>query len=447
MLQSNDNLRNGIDYLIAHLSSRNYLMRLLQKRIIGGKSAVRQELMALALKIWPDHQIPPPIEPIVSVTSLDRGIGIYGLFHAEVGLGQSARRCALSLQTVGFPVSCHAITVPQLFDERVPFDASVDLNTRFDTTLMHLNPDAMPSVLPLLPQGYLKGRRSIGFWHWELPIFPTRWVSAFEYFDEIWVPSRFTAASIATATEKPIRIVPHAIPRTFVEKATARRLLGLPSDVFIVLATFDSNSWVRRKNPVGAINAFLDAFPREQAQDARLVVKVHGRTQRNSFYDEFRQLAATDDRIVIIDEVYDPEQMIWLQNACDVYLSLHRSEGYGLNMAECMAIGKLVIATDFSGNVDFMNRNNSIPIPYKMVAVGPGEYVHGDGQWWADPDHDAAVEALRFAFKDSADASNLRRNAMADIGFFNSFERVGRIAVAAFNGTAWEGEPPAPQLP
>jgi glycosyltransferase involved in cell wall biosynthesis len=424
---------DGIERLVDRLSSRNYLMRLLRKRILGGKPRAREELLSLALAIWPDRRILERTRTAISA-KLDKGVGIYGLFHAEVGIGQSARRCALSFQAVGFPVSCHAIPGRQWFEDRVPFDTTTDLNTCFDTALMHFNADAMPSIVPLLPPDLFRARRSIAFWHWELPIFPARWMSAFDYFDEIWVPSRFTAASIATATDKPIRIVPHAIPQALVEKNTARQLLALPTDDFIVLATFDSNSWVTRKNPVGAVKAFLDAFPRKPVNDTRLIVKLHGRTQRNASYDDFRRLAATDDRILIIDEVYDEDQMIWLQNACDVYLSLHRSEGYGLNMAECMAIGKLVVATDFSGNVDFMNRDNSIPIPYKIVAVGPGEYLHGDGQWWADPDHNAAVEALRFAFGDVTDAKRLRYKAMKDIALYNSFDRVGRIAVSALNG-------------
>ena len=124
-----------------------------------------------------------------------------------------------------------------------------------------------------------------------------------------------------------------------------------------------------------------------------------------------------------------------IYGAADAFISLHRSEGFGLNILDMMAMGKACIATAFSGNMDFMSPQNSIPIPWTMRAVGPGEYVHGHGQWWAEPDHDAAVAALRWigGAADSA-LAGLGERARADTLRDFSLDRVAAIVRDAFAG-------------
>jgi len=120
--------------------------------------------------------------------------------------------------------------------------------------------------------------------------------------------------------------------------------------------------------------------------------------------------------------------------ACDCFVSLHRSEGYGLNLAQAMACGKLAIATGFSGNVDFMTAQNSILIPFAMKAVGRDEYLHGAGQYWAEPDHAASVAAMRLALDQPSVVTRLRQRARADIEKNNSYERIGRLLVLGLEG-------------
>src|SRR6185312_10725437 len=134
-----------------------------------------------------------------------------------------------------------------------------------------------------------------------------------------------------------------------IDTCTARRELGLPADDFIFLATFDVNSFSARKNPLGAIRAFRDAFPDRNSQ-AKLLVKFHGKSRGADIRAELANLCSGDDRITLIDGVYTPKKMSNLRAACDVFVSLHRSEGFGLNIGEAMATGKLVISTDFSGS-------------------------------------------------------------------------------------------------
>lgn len=412
-------------------SSRSFLVKQLWRRVFRGKQegvrAVRAELFRVGLShlLLADGDMQSALMP---------GIALYGQFRAENGIGQAARRGALALATTGFPVSRHAIAAPHLFAERVDFDCVDDPSSRYDTALMYLNADAMVHLGAHVPLTAIAGRRRIAFWHWELPVFPAAWAVAIDMVHEIFVPSRFVAGSIATATSKPIRIVPHAVPVPDIRKEEARSQLGLPQGDYLFLNIFDTNSYLARKNPGAIVKAFLDAFPARGPSSPRLVLKYHGRTGRQAELDAILEQSSRDDRIILIDQVYSGEQMTLLQAACDAFVSLHRSEGYGLNIAESMALGKLAIATAFSGNLDFMSSDNSMLVPYSMREVADGEYLRGARQWWAEPDHSAAVEALRAAVNQPSLAERLAARARLDIEQGNSYARIGDLLIKAING-------------
>ncbi len=247
----------------------------------------------------------------------------------------------------------------------------------------------------------------IGYWAWELPVVPPSWVPALEFVNEVWTPSSFVADAFREATKKPVRVVPHAIPPNDIDRRTAREKLQLPVDAYIFLSIFDTNSYPVRKNPEGAIAAFEDAFPDSGPSTPLLVVKIHGKANRTPLFNALIERLKQKRSIRIIDQTLSEEDMRNLQAACDCFVSLHRSEGFGLNVAECMAAGRLVITTDFSGNRDFATAENSLPIPFGVRLVQPEDYLHGRGQWWAEPDHEAAVEAMRWAVAHPSDAGEL----------------------------------------
>jgi glycosyltransferase involved in cell wall biosynthesis len=280
---------------------------------------------------------------------------------------------------------------------------------------------------------FLHGKHRIGFWNWELPVFPAAWAGAFGMVDEIWAPSRFTADSLASATTKPVKVVPIAVRSAQPDQAAARALLKLPPDAFVFLTTFDASSYVARKNPEAVVRAFVDAFPQADANGPLLVVKCHCPAGETDTLQPLLRLARRHNRIIVINRVFSSVEMTALSGAADVFVSLHRSEGFGLNIAEAMAAGRLAIATNFSGNTDFMTAENSVLVPYRMRAVEPSEYFYGTGQWWAEPDHDAAVEALRMAVNERAATARLVERARRDLAAKFSPEAVGRILQAALH--------------
>jgi glycosyltransferase involved in cell wall biosynthesis len=353
--------------------------------------------MADILNRYADGAAASMLPSTADMANLRPGIGIYGLFTAETGIGQSARRSAKSLRAAGVPVSLHNITMPKSFENRIDFDVGEDLVSPYDTALIHLNPDSLLHELRRGPIEAFVGRRRIGFWHWELPVFPAPWAKAFEKVHEVWAPSSFVARAVSAASDLPVRIVHHAVHGDEIPQDFARESLGLPADEYFFLSIFDLNSYPVRKNPVGIVRAFLDAFPRAGPSSPRLIVKCHGKGNRNAAFDELLRCIHKDARVLLFDEVFSTERIQLLQAACDCYVSLHRSEGFGLNILESMVLGKPCIATGFSGNMDFMTSRNSIIIPFGMRRVEKDEYPHAEGQWWAEPDHDTSVDALRRA--------------------------------------------------
>lgn len=357
-----------------------------------------------------------------------RGLAIYGFFHAENGLGKAARSLATAFATTGLPASNHSLKSGHTRNE-IAFACAEDVRNNVDAALLAINANAiLPENLSgLMDPSHLRHNRRIGLFFWELPVFPGIWTRAIDSLDEIWVPTYFVARSLKTATTKTVRVVPLPVPINDIEQKAARTILGLPPDVLMFLTVFDFSSYPERKNPIAVIRAFSDAFPHHGDSSPILVVKCHGSHFRGRYEQELRIKCAENPNIILIDKVLPESDIVRLQAATDVFVSLHRSEGFGLNLAECMAAGKLVIGTNFSGNVDFMNETNSLLVDFDMRGVADGEYIAGEGQWWADPKHESAVEAFRRASNDAALRVELGTAAKTVIEKTLSYERVGSL--------------------
>ena len=225
----------------------------------------------------------------------------------------------------------------------------------------------------------------IAYWAWELPDPPPDWAGCDRTVHEIWTPSRFSYESLARQTRRPIAIVPHHVP------ASAARTRN-PRGPFTVLAMADSRSSLSRKNPEGALRAFKAAFGTSSA--ARLVLKLGGRQ------DSWAALARSAGELLhasnieIVQGHLDQAALGALFRRCDVLLSLHRAEGFGLPMLEAMAQGIPVVATGWSGNLEFMSEADSHLVPYQLVEVCDAAAIYANSRW-AEPDLEAAARSLR----------------------------------------------------
>jgi glycosyltransferase involved in cell wall biosynthesis len=325
----------------------------------------------------------------------ERGVCLTGYLRAAFGLGESlrthARACAAAgvpCEIVDLPVAHKAAHAEAQFEAQVVVAPSraVQVGIYTADTLLQMQAAGQGAD----PRAY-----RIGVWFWELARFPEAWWPAFEHVDELWAPSPFIAAALSAATAKPVLYVPHAVEFTLARRYE-RADFELPVDRFVVLFTCDFSSYIERKNPLAAIAAFRAAFPAGD-EDALLLIKTFSGAlpAYRAQLEQLRAAAAGDARILVRDEVLARDAAYGLTSVCDAYLSLHRAEGLGLGMAEAMLLGKPVVATAWSGNLAFMNADNSCLVGYQLVPVGEREYVHGAGQQWAQADVGQAAHHLR----------------------------------------------------
>ncbi len=261
-------------------------------------------------------------------------------------------------------------------------------------------------ALLALPPGTVRGRRVIGYWAWELPVVPDDWRKGVRLVHEVWVPSRFVADAIASILPRdgsvPLRVIPHALaampPKPF---SRDRASFGLPADAVVVLTSFNFESSFARKNPLGAIDAFRRAFG--DRRDRMLVVKVLNTGFDPASLAQLRQAISGVSNIVIVEQKFTNEDNLAFIAAADIVLSLHRSEGFGLVMAEAMMLGCPVVATAWSGNMDFMDEQSAALVTAKMVVPDDSAGVFAlPGAVWADPDLDQAAAHLRRLAEDPA---------------------------------------------
>jgi glycosyltransferase involved in cell wall biosynthesis len=319
-------------------------------------------------------------------------ITVAGQLTTASGLGEGARLALQALQAEGFDV--RAADVSPAFDQS---DLTVSLPPpprpgEGGALIAHVNGPYLPFALRCLGAGAVRGRRVIGYWAWELPRLPDDWRHGFPFVHEVWVPSRFTADAVAAAG-LPVRVVPHPLPEPG-PAAYGRAHFDLPDDAFVAVSFFHMGSSFVRKNPVAAIAAFRQAFGDDPGKI--LLVKVSEATLEPAALAGLQNAVAGAANIRIIDRKMPRDEVDSLIAAADAAISLHRAEGFGLVPAEAMARGKAVVATGWSGNLDFMTADNSLLIGWKPVpALDPQSTYQCPDQCWADADVGEAAAALR----------------------------------------------------
>lgn len=279
--------------------------------------------------------------------------------------------------------------------------------------LLHVNADQVPNVFSQLGERYFAGKYNIGYWFWELSDFPRKWFGAFDYFNEIWVASDFLLDAISKVSPVPVVKIPVSIDFT-VKKNLTRASLGIEDDIFIFLNIFDAKSFPERKNPMALIDAFATAYNDFGCRRSLLILKMSNTEENPQLLDAIKE-KTNGLTVIIINEYFDRDQIYDLISLSDCYVSLHRSEGFGLPLAEAMYLGKPVIATGYSGNMDFMNINNSYLVKYGLVEIEKDIGPYEKGSAWAEPDTAQAAELMYFVYSNRGDAAKTGDIASQDI--------------------------------
>lgn len=336
---------------------------------------------------------------------LKNGINVVGPLKKQSGLGQGSRLLleAVKKSKYDFSAICVENGPNTTYDDILTKEFPNKIN------LLSCQPSFLfESMISQINIDNLKGRYNIAYWLWELDKIPEEFKDSFKYVNEIWTPSNFVKEAFEKETDLPVKVIPYGINTNKNEKLT-RKDFNIPEDKFVYLSMFSSKSSSERKNPMAAIDAFIKAF-KDKEDDVFLVIKINGSYKKD--LDILNEKLKGVSNYIIIDKVLSQEDIYSLISLCDVFVSLHRSEGFGFPMAEAMSLGTVSIATNYSGNIDFMNEDNSCLVDYKMISIESDvDLVYKKGNHWAEPNIEEAAKYMVKLYKDRKYYNKLRDNA------------------------------------
>ena len=359
------------------------------------------------------------------------GANILSHFCYPSGIQQAALWTKAALERAGVRTSCR--------------DVSAGINTKLLPRAEWLGLEVYPfTIITVAPTPYFAtayersslfrrpGVYRIAYWAWELETIPEDWLQLLPLLDEIWSPTQFVAKAMRTRMTVPIETMPPGVEVGPVE-SVPKDSLGIPDDHYVFLFMFDMYSDFERKNPLAVIRAFRRAFRRNEK--ATLVLKTSRGTPDEAAFARLQAFAA-ENGVLLVSELLSRAKAYGFLEMCDCYVSLHRSEGFGLGMAEAMLLGKPVIATGYSGNVDFMNNGNSLLVDYQLTKIRRAGPLYEAGSVWAEPSEEQAAAFMRQVFDDRAGAAAMGARANEELQEKLSLETAGKRMAARLQAAA-----------
>jgi len=361
------------------------------------------------------------------------GVNLIGDFSSTNSQSEIARNMYKTLDYLNIPVAANQVAIDMsLPQDDSSFILSFQKCPEARINLIHLHPPEIPGIFQKYGSNILKGRYNIGYWFFELPDIPHEWLSGFEYIDELWVASSFVQQNFEKVSPVPVKLMPTVVDvstRSFL----SRQALGLPTNRYLFVFSFAITSSLARKNPLGLIEAFAQAFP-DTEDSPMLILKANQGGQYPAERKLLNDAVEKHTNILLMMEDMSRREMHSLLNACDCYVSLHRAEGFGLGLAESMYLGKPAIATGYSGNADFTRSEWSYPVNFRTVDISkehfpgqtPASSIYDMASKWAEPDFDHAVDLLRYVYTNQDEAREKGKLAAAYIRQTYSYATTGQ---------------------
>lgn len=399
-----------------------------QRRFLSWVHDAASVEMQVSSRLLPES---PVLEELLEKKSppfpaLPEGVNIAGYLRAELGIGEAARSVIAAVESVDIPHATFTYT-RTLSRQNDPFHGAACDQEAYDINIVCVNADQFSTFFHEIGPSFFRGRYTVGLWFWEVEKFPEHMHKAFDYLDEVWVATSHIQRAISPYTEKPVLRMPLPLMPRSLEIRSSRKDLGIPDDQFVFLFCFDFLSIFERKNPLAIIDAFQLAF--EPDEGPLLIIKSINKNEALLDYEKLHDAAAQRPDILVIDQYLDAEKRSALMAASDCYVSLHRAEGLGLTMAEAMAFKKPVIATGYSGNLDFMNEKNSFLVPVEIVPIESTTRTYPSSAHWAEPDVKVASRLMRQVIEDPEEAFRRGQQAHIDLTTLWSAQACGeRVA-------------------
>ena len=314
-------------------------------------------------------------------------VSVVGHPYAPIGMGEHARSVFRACQTARLKTTM--VDIYKMYDQPdISFQKGISAHYSEligdGVNIFCINGDEVENSLKALEKRGAGRGYNIIYPAWELAKYPKEWAEQLDRFDEIWAPSQFIKDSIEPVVNKPVVHMPLACEVSDITNCT-RRYFGIPESSYAFLFAFDFLSYRERKNPEAVIDAFRIFCERNPNEDAVLVIKTNNGEKKKDAYESFlNKIGKIKYQVVVINETLSDADMKALLYLCDCFVSMHRSEGFGRGLAEAMYLGKPVIATGYSGNMDFCDGNTSFILEYELIPVNPGEYPFWQDQEWAN---------------------------------------------------------------
>ena len=355
------------------------------------------------------------------------GVNLVGFAAGELGMGEDVRMAAKALSTTS-AVFCVVNYQHEIRSRQKDLSARQFFrkDNPYRCNILYMHADFLPWALSRLGPSFISNRYNIVYCPWELSASPPLWKYVFDLVDEVWVHSDFIRRSFIEVTEKPVRVMTPCVsldPGRY--RRYSRKDFGLPEDRYLFLHTFDFGSTMYRKNPAACVSAFQKAFPKG-SEPCTLIIKTMNVEKNHPEWKKMLSASSEDARIKVFDKTVDRDRYLGLLWNCDSFVSLHRSEGFGRGMAEAMLMGKPVIVTNYSGNVDYTLPDNACTVDYRLISA-EGFYAHSEKQVWADPDTDHAASYMKRLVYDAEYGEKIGRKAKAFIETSHNPCRVGDL--------------------
>lgn len=350
------------------------------------------------------------------------GWSVLAYADAELGVGEAGRRLARAVRQAGLPTEVVGVG-DHLSRRQHPVREALRTTPSYAHTVTCANGDQLERVWHQagVAEAGTPGAR-VGLWFWEVDVVPEAWRAAMDRLDQVWVTSALTRRALERLGGCPVELVRlPVLPRP--ATPWTRRQLGLPEDRTVLLCLYDFLSVLRRKNPLDVLTAYTRAVG--PSDGAVLVLKSINGHHRPGDLAQVRAAAAGRPDVVVLDAYLGAGEVAGLVEHSDCVVSLHRAEGYGLNLADAMAVGTPVVATGWSGNLAFMDAASAFLVPCDEIAVGPGAAPYPETARWAQPDLDVAASLLRAVVDDPAAARARGLAGQRKVLAENSLEVVG----------------------
>jgi glycosyltransferase involved in cell wall biosynthesis len=336
-----------------------------------------------------------------STSTLLFGVNLIGYAYGELGIGEDVRMAAKSLNAAGVPftvfnfspgegVRQQDISVKEWVRDTLPYS----INIVCLTALEHVR------LFAEYGHSIFRGRYTIGYWPWELQLWPSKWNHCFNLVDEVWASSTYIKTAFESASAKPSHRMPMAVSVPYISenKLAIRTRYGIDKNAISFIFSFDGNSSINRKNPLGVMAAFIAAFS-EGTERVELIIKSMRSQSTGSAWIQIEEAARKDNRIKVIDDVLTKQEVLSLYSACDCFVSLHRSEGFGRGIAEALMLDLSVIATGYGGNIDFCQPLGGAMISYNVIPTTASCYVESKNNYWAEPNIQDAAEHMKRIYR------------------------------------------------